>query len=205
IYGSGSNVGIGTINPTQKLEVSGTVKATSFIGNGTTITTINPANISAGTAGISITGNAATATNATNATNATTAGNGVPTGAIMPFNLSSCPTGWIAANGASGTPDLRGEFIRGLDSGRGVDPARTLKSSQAATRVFHYEVDDAGWIGRQVDLFQTVGSDYDGSIELATTNASYNSLATAGTITNSKAYGIRVRPRNVALLYCVKQ
>ncbi|MFA5917711.1 MAG: hypothetical protein WC850_05760 [Candidatus Gracilibacteria bacterium] len=62
--GSGGNVGIGTNSPTQKLEVNGTVKATSFIGNGASITTITPANISAGTAGISITGNAATATNA---------------------------------------------------------------------------------------------------------------------------------------------
>jgi len=59
----------------------------------------------------------------------------VPTGAIQAFNLASCPTGWIAANGSNGTPDLRGEFIRGLDSGRGVDTSRTLASSQAASTV----------------------------------------------------------------------
>lgn len=48
----------------------------------------------------------------------------------MAFNLSSCPSGWITADGTNGTPDLRGEFIRGLDSGRGVDSGRTLGSSQ---------------------------------------------------------------------------
>jgi len=53
-----------------------------------------------------------------------------PSGAVIAFNLSACPTGWIAANGSNGTPDLRGEFIRGLDSGRGVDGSRTLASAQ---------------------------------------------------------------------------
>src|SRR5208283_1637735 len=43
----------------------------SFAGNGAGLTSLAPGNISAGTAGINITGNAATATNATNAANAT--------------------------------------------------------------------------------------------------------------------------------------
>ncbi len=38
---------------------------------------------------------------------------GTPANAIMAFNLSSCPSGWILADGSSGTPDLRGIFIRG--------------------------------------------------------------------------------------------
>lgn len=50
----------------------------------------------------------------------------VPTGAVMAFYGTSCPTGWAAADGTangvkktdgtSGTLDLRGEFIRGLDT-----------------------------------------------------------------------------------------
>jgi hypothetical protein len=36
----------------------------------------------------------------------------IPTGAVMVFNLAICPTGYIAADGTNGTPDLRGEFIR---------------------------------------------------------------------------------------------
>lgn len=45
--------------------------------------------------------------------NGTIVGSGVPTGAIMAFNSASCPTGWILADGTSGTPDLRGIFLRG--------------------------------------------------------------------------------------------
>lgn len=37
----------------------------------------------------------------------------VPTGAIMAFNLITCPSGWSEADGINGRPDLRGEFIRG--------------------------------------------------------------------------------------------
>lgn len=54
----------------------------------------------------------------------------LPVGSIMPFNLAACPSGWIIADGTSGTPDLRGEFVRGLDNGRGVDTGRTLGSWQ---------------------------------------------------------------------------
>ena len=52
----------------------GTVTANAFSGGGTGLTGLNPANLSAGTAGINITGNAATATTATSASSATTAG-----------------------------------------------------------------------------------------------------------------------------------
>ncbi len=39
-----------------------------------------------------------------------------PEGFIGAFYLSSCPTGWVAADGTNGTPDLRGQFIRGLNN-----------------------------------------------------------------------------------------
>lgn len=40
----------------------------------------------------------------------------VPSGAVMAFNLGICPSGWSAADGTGGRPDLRGQFIRGLNS-----------------------------------------------------------------------------------------
>lgn len=67
-------------------------------------------------------------------------------GIPIPYPLSTVPQGCLAMNGQrfdksrypkltlkypSGTlPDMRGEFIRGLDSGRGVDNGRLVLSSQ---------------------------------------------------------------------------
>lgn len=67
-------------------------------------------------------------------------------GIPIPYPLSNIPAGCLAMNGQrfdklrypklalkypSGTlPDMRGEFIRGLDNGRGVDAGRALLSAQ---------------------------------------------------------------------------
>ena len=61
---------------------TGSVTASSFSGNGSGLTVLNPANLASGTAGISITGNAATATAAASATTATTAGNAANLGGV---------------------------------------------------------------------------------------------------------------------------
>jgi len=66
----------------------------------------------------------------------------VPAGAIMAFNLATCPTGWAPANGAGGMPDLRGEFLRGVDDGRGVDVGRVLASSQPEEFKSHLHIVD---------------------------------------------------------------
>ncbi len=73
-------------------------------------------------------------------------GSALPVGVPVPYPLATPPTGWFNCNGAifdkaqypklalvypSGTlPDLRGEFIRGWDNGRGVDSGRVLYSIQ---------------------------------------------------------------------------
>ncbi|WP_081893212.1 MULTISPECIES: phage tail protein [unclassified Serratia (in: enterobacteria)] len=69
-----------------------------------------------------------------------------PVGIPQPWPTNTAPAGWLKCNGAAfdkakypllaaaypaGTlPDLRGEFIRGWDEGRGVDTGRTLLSAQ---------------------------------------------------------------------------
>ncbi|ECH7073800.1 phage tail protein [Salmonella enterica] len=74
------------------------------------------------------------------------AGSALPVGVPVPWPLATAPAGWIKCNGAAFTaaqypklaqvypglklPDLRGEFIRGWDDGRGVDSARTILSQQ---------------------------------------------------------------------------
>ena len=56
---------------------------------------------------------------------------GAPQGMVAHFHQSICPDGWSMANGAGGTPDLRGQFIRVWDAGKGIDAGRVRGSEQA--------------------------------------------------------------------------
>ncbi len=40
----------------------------------------------------------------------------IPVGFIWSFNLSTCPSGWIAADGTNSTPDLRWQFLRWINT-----------------------------------------------------------------------------------------
>ncbi|APJ90429.1 tail protein [Escherichia coli] len=73
-------------------------------------------------------------------------GSALPVGVPVPWPSATPPTGWLKCNGAAFSaeeypelakayptnklPDLRGEFIRGWDDGRGIDPGRILLASQ---------------------------------------------------------------------------
>lgn len=48
----------------------------------------------------------------------------IPTGMVSWFNLASCPTGWVVANGTA-SADVRGRYIRDLDQGAGRDTSGT--------------------------------------------------------------------------------
>lgn len=137
-----------------------------------------------------------------------------PVGGIIPVASASAPAGFLECDGSAvsrttyaslfavvGTtygagdgsttfnvPDLRGEFIRGWDHGRGVDSGRALGSSQADELEAH------------THTFSVSNND--------TNNGSYADGTTesspSGTVTTSSTGGTETRPRNVALLYAVK-
>tara|TARA_R100001198_G_scaffold96577_1_gene87121 strand:- start:244 stop:1386 length:1143 start_codon:yes stop_codon:yes gene_type:complete len=128
----------------------------------------------------------------------------VPTGAITAFGGSTAPTGYLECNGQStagyaalaavvgaNVPDLRGEFVRGWDDGRGVDTGRTLGSTQDHQFQDHKHT-----------------YNYWGAGSFGNANAAQRAdTATSGLTTNNASTGNRgaeTRPRNVALMYIIK-
>jgi hypothetical protein len=125
-------------------------------------------------------------------------------GMIVAWGGSGAPAGWLECNGQStaafpvlasvvggAVPDLRGEFIRGYDHGRGVDPGRSVRSfqDQAFASHVHGSGSDNGFVtdsnsGRQ----GTAGGD------------THFKLAR----TTDPAGGPETRPRNIALMYIIK-
>jgi microcystin-dependent protein len=146
---------------------------------------------------------------------------GIPTGQIIHVALSSAPTGYLKANGAAvsrstyatlfaaiGTtfgagdgsttfnvPDLRGEFVRGWDDSRGIDSARTFGSAQADDFKSHQHT----IFGQDNDATPSGNSSNEvANIENSGSGAAYFSR------TSSAAGGTETRPRNIALLACIK-
>ena len=111
---------------------------------------------------------------------------------------------WLEANGSAFSPaaypelsavvggvlpDYRGEFLRGWDGGRGVDPGRTIGSHQA---------DAVGPHRHSITLGtdeQDGGPKLRGAGTLATSGTGYTDLATGNPET---------RPRNVAVVYLIR-
>ncbi|WP_293762593.1 phage tail protein [uncultured Aquitalea sp.] len=127
----------------------------------------------------------------------------------------SVPVGWLKCNGAAvsrstyaalyavlGTlygagdgvntfnlPDYRGEFLRGLDDGRGVDAGRMLGAFQADDLRSHGHAQNmSGGPGTYIGYQQISGQDYQAGWNIRT-------AATGGSET---------RPRNVAALVLIK-
>lgn len=146
----------------------------------------------------------------------------VPAGAVQAFAMATPPSGWLKCNGAAlsrttystlfaaigvvfgagdgsttfNIPDLRGEFVRGLDDGRGVDIGRTMGSSQADSFKSHTHTAD-GWSAAQT--FSVYDGIIDGSYNAGGVDRNYvqNPVTSATGDTET-------RPRNIALLYCIK-
>lgn len=152
--------------------------------------------------------------------------NETPTGAVQYFAMNTPPTGWLKANGAAvsrstyaalfaaiGTtfgagngsttfnlPDLRGEFLRGWDDGRGVDSGRSFGSLQGdAIRnmtgqiKLHNNNQFANGVFRQLSSFGG-NSAWGGGTFLSAEFDASRQVPTAD----------EARPRNVAMLACIK-
>ncbi|MBP2631495.1 MAG: putative phage tail fiber protein [Firmicutes bacterium] len=111
-------------------------------------------------------------------------------------------------------PDLRGEFIRGLDEGRGIDKGRMLGSNQKGSLVvtdpsithnvigsFINSDDNEGLMNQRVGLDEPENiSDYTGL-----NNAGVEIGFNQSVVSNQIGFDFGVsRPRNVALLACIK-
>ncbi|EFH7151916.1 phage tail protein [Escherichia coli] len=131
-------------------------------------------------------------------------GSALPVGVPVPWPSATPPTGWLKCNGApfsaeeypelakayptNKLPDLRGEFIRGWDDGRGIDLERTLLSVQDAT----IEAHGHGYNGV---IYTSSGPSW-----ANTTGAGH--LAYSG-FTSSYGGG-ETRPRNIAFNFIVR-
>ncbi len=138
-----------------------------------------------------------------------------PAGKIECFAMAAAPAGWLKANGAAvsrsayaalfaaiGTvygagdgsttfnlPDLRGEFIRGWDDGAGRDPGRSFGSWQGESIQAHTHTTEAT---------ETAG------VASAMLYSPTGDGVGVKTFATSSAGGGDTRPRNYAMLYCIK-
>lgn len=139
----------------------------------------------------------------------------LPAGSVIYHAANTPPTGFLKADGSAvsrstysdlfaaiGTtygagdgsttflvPDLRGEFMRGWDDSRGIDSGRSFGSAQA-------------------DEFASHSHNYtnptNGSTPTGTGGGSNRSFPTPNGGTTTSTGGTETRPRNVALLACIK-
>jgi phage-related tail fiber protein len=155
---------------------------------------------------------------------------GIPIGAVFHLATSTVPAGYLKCNGdtvpngngtvqgvtadfsalyatlgstygsAGKVPDLRSEFIRGFDDGRGIDSGRVFGSNQAQ--------DWKGFYMTNTGVNTYSYSHFDVYMGKSTTNYIGN-LFTGGWNDPSSATGTKwdnseIRPRNVALMPVIK-
>lgn len=134
-------------------------------------------------------------------------------GKVAYFDAGSAPPGWLICNGqttsaatfaalnafrgSSTLRDLRGEFIRGLDLGRGADAGRTLGSFQSHAIQNHEHT-----IATE---YQQAGTGANGTMYAGVngTTANPSPKATIGIVAGANV-ATETRPRNIALLPCIK-
>jgi len=221
IIDNAGNVGIGTANPSAALDVSGNVAVSGSVTAGS----VSAASF-VGFTGIIAYFPATTAPSgwlkADGALVSRTTYANLWAFAQVSGNLVSDAT-WTGGNnrGAFSTgdgsttfrvPDLRGEFLRGWDDGRGVDSGRGIGSWQAAEFSSHTHTGTTAGAGAHSHntngLMATGGS---GAVAVWSTGIRTDCGSTTDvqgfhdhTFTTNASGGAETRPRNTALLACIK-
>lgn len=158
-------------------------------------------------------------------------GSALPVGVPVPWPSATPPTGWLKCNGAPFSaeeypklakaypklklPDLRGEFIRGWDDGRGVDSARLLLSSRAAS-ILEHNHEMHGWTGNPLmagDVYSSGSSVFAVQLSIGDGGLLYSWKDGSGTTNDSKRMDRTNHvssgagdgsPRNIAFNYIVR-
>ena len=181
----------------------------------------------------------------------------VPTGCVFCRAAASVPAGYLECNGAAvsrstysalfaviGTtygsgngsstfnlPDLRGEFIRGFDNGRGVDSGRSINNPQGSANQSHnHSYGNAGITvsganhrhnARGFSLQPSVasvaitlgsGQSYQIGYRTSDSGSTNQAILNSGNLSMSGTVGITInntggnesRPRNVAMMYIIR-
>ena len=185
---------------------------------------------------------------------------GVPVGSIFCRAFSVVPAGYLECNGAAvsrttysalfaligeyygagngsttfNLPDLRGEFIRGFDNGRGVDSGRSIGTLQTADNNSHshgytntgitvsganhnHQIrkielgqNNQGTVGRvgvtlgSGQAYQIGYANHDFALETNVVKNSNNLSMTGNVGITISPAGSQARPRNIALMYIIK-
>ena len=145
----------------------------------------------------------------------------MPVSTVLSYAGNSPPDGYLECNGASvsrlkyralfheiGTtygsdsattfklPDLRGEFVRGWDHGRGIDAGRNIGTAQADAFKAHRHA---------ISALNGATADYlGGSIADYGIEQNYKSDYYQYPNIMSSTGGTETRPRNIALMYIIK-
>ncbi|EPX7764676.1 tail fiber protein [Escherichia coli] len=148
-------------------------------------------------------------------------GSALPVGVPVPWPSATPPTGWLKCNGApfsaeeypelakvyptNELPDLRGEFIRGWDDGRGVDSGRALLSAQSDTL--------QNITGSFLDMTTGPNNNTVGAFTSSTLTTNLASIATGGKYKQENYYfdasrvvrtSTETRARNIAFNFIVR-
>jgi len=185
---------------------------------------------------------------------------GVPTGAVFCMAVATVPSGYLECNGAAvsrttyavlfaviGTqygvgngsstfnlPDLRGEFVRGFDNGRGIDSGRSISATPQSDQNKQHNHSANGVVGDHVHNYAFaqgsnggVGNNFGGSginnvsqsggrlaeleqgggndgQDLRGFTANTDNTQPSLTVSVGDDGGGETRPRNIAMMYVIK-